>query len=155
MTASDRRARQRGVAAVEFGIVLIPLLLIVFGVTEFGRAMYQYNALTKSVRSAARHLTANDHADLTVRRQAECLAVYARPELSGVTCKAVDPVVPGLDIGKVSIYLPENQPSLIVAGKPLGIVTVTIAEFNFESLVPWVMPSIEFGPISARMPVNQ
>lgn len=48
---------QRGVAAVEFGILLIPLVLLAFGITEYGRAMYQYNALGKSVRSAARYLS--------------------------------------------------------------------------------------------------
>ena len=32
-----RPARQRGVAAVEFAILLLPILLIAFGIVEFGR----------------------------------------------------------------------------------------------------------------------
>ena len=49
------RNRQRGVAIVEFALVLPLLLLMTFVVTEYSRALYQYNTLTKSVRDAARY----------------------------------------------------------------------------------------------------
>jgi hypothetical protein len=47
--------QQKGVAAVEFAILLPLLLLIVFGITEFGRALYAYNTLVKATRDAARY----------------------------------------------------------------------------------------------------
>lgn len=37
----SRRSRMRGVAAVEFAFVLIPMILLVTGVAEFGRVIYQ------------------------------------------------------------------------------------------------------------------
>src|SRR5690348_11734079 len=49
--------RMEGAAMVEFAIVLIPLLLLVFGVAEYGHAIYQYDALTKGTRDAARFLS--------------------------------------------------------------------------------------------------
>jgi hypothetical protein len=47
---------QRGVAMVEFAIILPVLLLLLFGVTELGRALYQQNTLYKAVASGARYL---------------------------------------------------------------------------------------------------
>jgi len=49
--------RQRGVAAVEFALVIIPLLLIVAGIIEFGRTFWYYDALAKSTRDAARYVS--------------------------------------------------------------------------------------------------
>ncbi|MEN8260691.1 MAG: TadE family protein, partial [Pseudomonadota bacterium] len=46
---------QRGIAIVEFAIVLPILLLLMLGVAEFGRAFFQYNTLTKAVRDGARY----------------------------------------------------------------------------------------------------
>ena len=51
------KTRQNGAALVEFALILPLLLLLTFITTEFGRAMYQYNTLTKSVRDAARYLS--------------------------------------------------------------------------------------------------
>jgi len=48
---------QRGVAVVEFALVIIPLLLIVAGIVEFGRAFWYYDALSKSTRDAARYVS--------------------------------------------------------------------------------------------------
>jgi Flp pilus assembly protein TadG len=49
--------RQRGVAAVEFALVIILLLIIVAGIIEFGRAFWYYNALTKATRDGARFMS--------------------------------------------------------------------------------------------------
>ncbi|MFQ5544386.1 MAG: TadE/TadG family type IV pilus assembly protein [Acidiferrobacterales bacterium] len=51
--------QQRGVAAVEFAIVLPVLLLLMFGTAELGRAFFQYNTLTKAVRDGARYVSRN------------------------------------------------------------------------------------------------
>jgi Flp pilus assembly protein TadG len=51
--------RFRGVAMVEFTIVLPVILLLILGVTELGRAMIRYNALTKAIRDGARYAASN------------------------------------------------------------------------------------------------
>jgi Flp pilus assembly protein TadG len=50
--------RARGVAMVEFTIVLPMILFLILGVTELGRVMIRYNALTKAVRDGARYASA-------------------------------------------------------------------------------------------------
>ena len=53
--ASSRRgARDRGAAAVEFALLLPLLLLIVFGIIDFGRALNAQITLTQAAREGAR-----------------------------------------------------------------------------------------------------
>ena len=50
MRTMMKQQGQRGVAAVEMAIVLIPMLVLCFGVLEIGRALYLYNGLVKSTQ---------------------------------------------------------------------------------------------------------
>jgi Flp pilus assembly protein TadG len=141
--------RQRGVVAVEFALLLIPLVVLAFGITEYGRALYQYNALGKAVRGAVRHLSEEAPGDSTQITAATCLAVYAAADCSGT------PVVPGLNTSMVSVCDMSNCPSThanqSTGPSSVNLVTVTISGFPFVSLVPALMPNITFGPISATM----
>lgn len=44
----------RGQSLVEFALTLPMLLVVMFMITEFGRALYQYNVLAQATREAAR-----------------------------------------------------------------------------------------------------
>ena len=46
---------QRGLAAVEFAIVLPVMLFLMLATAELGRAFYQYNTLSKAVQTGARY----------------------------------------------------------------------------------------------------
>ena len=46
---------QRGLAAVEFAIVVPVMLFLMLATAEFGRAFYHYNTLTKAVQTGARY----------------------------------------------------------------------------------------------------
>lgn len=50
-------ARQAGAAMVEFAILLPLMIVLVFGITEMGRAIYQQNTLSKAVASGARYMS--------------------------------------------------------------------------------------------------
>ena len=160
MTRSPRTARsQRGVAAVELGLLLgVVLLPIVFGITEIGRSMYQYEALTKSARAAARYLAVKDVKAAATLAETRCIAVYG---VAVATCDGTDrtPAVPGLTTANVLIATPDTAPGLrnVETGSgAMDIVTVTIspanAPYRFVSIIPWIFPSIDFAPISAAMP---
>ena len=45
---------QKGQALVEFAIILPLLFLLIFGIFEFGRAMFIKNSLNNAARSAVR-----------------------------------------------------------------------------------------------------
>ena len=74
---------QRGVALIELALTIGILITIVFGITEFGRAIYQYDTLAKAARDAARYLSTK--APATPRRSAmrKCYAVYGNPSCTG------------------------------------------------------------------------
>lgn len=46
----------KGAAVVEFAIILPLLVILVFAITELGRALYQQNILAKSTAAATRYL---------------------------------------------------------------------------------------------------
>ena len=65
---------QGGAALIEFALILPFLLVLTFTVTEFGRAMYEFNLVTKSTRDAVRYLsmqTQNTHIAEAAKQKAE------------------------------------------------------------------------------------
>jgi Flp pilus assembly pilin Flp len=129
--------RQKGVAAVEFGLLAILLVLMVFGMTELGRAFYQYNTLLKSTRTAARELSFG--AQIVHGPRAQCLAVYGTTTCS---CTNSNTLLPGLACGLVSF-------SYLSSGISAGC--VTIGGYQFVSYLPWIVPDIEFAPLKTCM----
>lgn len=51
------RQKQHGAAAIEFGLLIVLLLIIVSGLIEFGKTFWYYDALLKGTRDAARYLS--------------------------------------------------------------------------------------------------
>ena len=145
--------RQRGVAFVELAISAFVLMTIAFGITEFGRAVYQYNELAKAARDAARFLSTRDPTDTTAKAQAKCLVVYGRPACTGT------PLVPGMTLAHVSVCdaldCPADHASQGSA-PVVNLVTVSIGGANatpylFDSIVSFVVPDFTFSPISVTM----
>jgi len=46
---------ERGIAAVEFSLVVVPVALILFGVLDFGLGIWEYNNLAQATREGARY----------------------------------------------------------------------------------------------------
>ena len=57
-----KRKDERGAAAVEFAFILIPLILLVFGIFEFGRVYMTQLTLTNAARDAVRMYAISDDA---------------------------------------------------------------------------------------------
>jgi Flp pilus assembly protein TadG len=143
------------VAAVEFAILLPVLLLIVFGITEFGRALYNYNTLVKAARDAARYYAAQQPGNPPAKdTEIKNLAVY------GNTAGTGNPLAPGLATTMVtlcdSVSCTGTHQSQ-GAAPVVNLVTVTISGYAFQSFVPFVtanLSSFTFAPISTTMEGN-
>jgi len=147
-TTTSRRTRQRGVAAVEFGLVAMVLLTLVMGAVEFGRAMNQYAALTRSVRSAVRHLSEKAPGDATPITEARNLAVY------GSTTAGTTALVSGLTTAMVTVLdaSSSSDHKLQSTGRgTINLVEVRISGLQFQPMASWVLPAFTFSPISASM----
>ncbi len=132
--------RQAGVAMVEFAIILPLMIMLLFGITELGRALYQQNTLDKAVNTGARYLARMDglvqitEDNCTPLTQAEwdaSTAVERAKELvaygSGTT-----PLLPSLDETDVTIPLPEQR----LVNKNDGSVNICVIEVSAR--VPFV-----------------
>lgn len=101
------KSRQDGVAAVEFALLLIVLLMIVAGVVEFGRTFWYYDALTKGTRDGARFLSnvSLDQIGSVAGNATEpdCGATHSRTPRGIVYCAAVTANVPDFDIDDVDV----------------------------------------------------
>ena len=104
-SAKSVLSRSKGVAIVEFIIVLPICLILIMATAEFGRAFMQYNTLTKSVRDGVRYVAANAlvgstgvvSINGTVQAQAQNLVVY------GNTAGTGSALLPGLTTGAVTV----------------------------------------------------
>lgn len=67
----DRNAgtRQRGAAAVEFGIIAMLFFLLFLGIVEMGRFFYLYNTVQEVTRCAAREAVVNGSCQDTIARR--------------------------------------------------------------------------------------
>lgn len=121
--------RHNGVALIEFALVLPFLLLLAFITTEYGRALYQYNALAKSVRDAVRFLSIQDPDTMTA--EAKNLVVYGNVTNTGM------PLVFGVGTDQV------NTPTWQLSGAGPVINTVTVAVRGCGTSAP---PCYKFVP---------
>jgi len=48
-------SREDGASAVEFALILTPLLFLMIGIVDFGLAVWGYNNLSEAVRQGARY----------------------------------------------------------------------------------------------------
>jgi Flp pilus assembly protein TadG len=105
MVSEVVRQTQRGVATTEFAIVLPVLLLLLFGVTELGRALVRYNTLTKAVQDGARYAaaegllgtTGNVNVDAQLTTEVRNVVVYGNAAGNGTA------VLPGLAPGQIQV----------------------------------------------------
>lgn len=97
---------QRGLAMVEFAIALPLLLLLLLGVAELGRMLYQYNNLLQANRDAVRYLAGKawnsnlGKVEINPVQEAKTknLAVYGVP-----VPRPGNEVVPGLTTASVTV----------------------------------------------------
>ncbi len=117
---------------IELTIVLPVLLFMFLATAEFGRALFQYNTLTKSVRDGARHaaqlalLGSTGVVNMTNQLQTESnnLVVYANIGGSGAT------------------LLPGPLPIVTVTDAGGGDIQVS-ASYNYQPMVGAILP--DFG----------
>lgn len=142
------RTRQRGVAAVEFGLVAMVLITLLLGAVEFGRAMNQYAALTRSTRDAVRHLSEKAPGDAGAIAEATNLAVY------GSTSAGTTALVSGLTTAQVTVLDASSSGAHRLQSTGRGVINlveVRISGLDFQPLASWLVPAFTFSPISATM----
>jgi len=128
--------RTEGSSAVEFGIVAFPLFLIVFGILEFGRAMWIREALQQTAIAGARCMGLVQSSCGTSGTYSSSMA------LSFVQAQAAAWSVP---LASTNVTL--NNAA--TCGGLTGFSQVTL-NYTFKTVVPIMIPSLGSGvPLSA------
>lgn len=141
--ARTTRKGQRGVALLEFTILVPLLLLLLFGITEFSRALFEFDTLDKATRDACRYLSTQAPGNSAAQAVATCLAVYGDTDCSG------PPLAPGLTTGMVVICDSANasqcQGDPAYASGGIQLVAVKIQGYGFQSAVSFDALGLSFG----------
>ncbi len=113
--------QKRGQSVVEFAILFPLLLLVLFGITEFGRAWATQNILTSAAREGARIavVTGPDVALVTSRVTTVCAS-------AGVTPTAITVVPPDPFDPERRVTVTVNCDFRILTGRLLGAFSGTV-----------------------------
>ncbi len=139
--------RSSGQSLVEFSLAFLVFLVIVFGIVDFGRGIYQFNAVSQSAREIAR--VTSVHPCLT----APCVfpSGVLNPAAYSNETKAVINVQKGLvpSLGNPVITCAHSSGSALAAGEPCdvsedSIKVVIVAPFKaitppMNALAAWNM----------------
>ena len=117
---------ERGATLVEFAISATVFLTAMFGVLEFGRAMWAHNALTDAARRGARYATLNTSASSA---QVKNVVVFGNPNGTG------SPMLNNLSAANVDV----NYDGF---GLNNGTVSVSITNYQFQLVIPIIGTSI-------------
>lgn len=124
---------QKGVAAVEFGLLIILLMMIVGAIIEFGRVFWYYDALTKATRDGARLMS---KADKAIIASAEVNAARNLVVAAANSAK----VSPSLTTGNVRVECLNATYSVIACVDGTAPENVRVSIINFDVVIGGLMP---------------
>ena len=136
------RHHERGAVIAEFAIVSTIVMTMIFGIVEFGRALYTYHMVSNAARIGTRY---------AIVRGTDC--AQTMPGCTAATSsdiqayvRSVSPVVDSNSLEVTTTW--SNSPGCVDAGGAGCLVTVT-ASYTFSSPVPLLnMASIPMSSTS-------
>ena len=135
---------QLGQTLVEFALVVMVFLVIMFGLVEFARALWTWNTIVQATRAGARFAvveTPNPANDDAIKNY----VVYLNSAGTG------DPVLPGLTTSNVTVSFQKIDPNtgayVPAPGTPpnkfqADVVQISITGYSFNFVVPIIGSSI-------------
>jgi Flp pilus assembly protein TadG len=126
-------------------IALPVLLLLMLATVEIGRLLAQYDALTKSVRGAARYLASNALLGTTgvVNISPQVQSATANLAVTGNVNGTGPPLLPGLAVGNIT-----------VSDQGAGYVAVS-ATYTYQPLLGATLPTFGNGArVALAIPLN-
>ena len=119
--SGKQRNNERGATLVEFSIAATVFLTVMFGVIEFGRALWTHNALTDAARKGARYAVVHTATDVGDVKK---VVVYG-------DTSSTNPILDNLTTANVEV----TYSAFTLDG---GTVQVTIKDYDFNFVVPFI-----------------
>lgn len=144
-----RQPIRRGVAAIELALLMVLFWLpLTFGVVEVGRAIYEYNAVAKSTRDAARYLS-----QFGSPAPSDNIVIAQNLLRYGSTAEGTTFVAPGL--AAATIPAPVYTTESVVGAGTRQYVRVEVLNYPYTLLLGIFVPflgngtTFTFGPIGS------
>jgi hypothetical protein len=136
---SHKKDGQRGAALVELAIGATVFLMVLFGIIEFGRALWVHNALSDAARRGARYaVNSPEDSDGAIKDAISNVVIYGDP--AGGSVKMVDHLAPeNIDVQYSNF------------GLGTGTVTVSITNYDFNFSIPLVGKKIRMPAYSTTL----
>lgn len=129
----SRGQARSGAAAIETALIMIPMLMMFFGIFEYGRLLLDWNILNNAAREGCRYALVNN-TNSTVSTSVQSLVTnYMGQEINSFTNFTI--TVSGTHAGVATTV------NNLVAG---DLISVTVSgKYKFMNIIPFVtMPSL-------------
>jgi len=138
--APSRLRRERGQALVEFAVVGIVFLIVVFGVIDVGRAVWNYNTLAQATREGTRYAIV--HGARSSDPSGPGSPHFSAPGTDAMVTAEVEKYTAGLDTSALTVEAEWLDGSNLVGGR-IQVTSHYVYEpiFDFLGLISFSMTS--------------
>jgi Flp pilus assembly protein TadG len=139
---------EKGQALVEFAMVTLLFFTLIFGIIEFGRALWTWNTIVQATRAGARYAAVEipTSDDTPIKK----VVVYNDPN-GGASST---PVVPGLTETNVTVRYLNNDGTLAANKSVADMIEISVINYQFNFLVSLFGPSISLPPFRTSLPLE-
>lgn len=136
----SHRRRERGQSTVEFALISIVFFLLVFGMIDVGRAVWNYNTLAQATREGTRYAIV--HGGDSTDPSGPGSAYYTAPDSDTQITATVQQYGSGLNASRLTVNA-EWPGGTNLSGNPVRVTSQYTYEplFNFLGLVSFSMTS--------------
>jgi Flp pilus assembly protein TadG len=139
---------EKGQTLVEFALVTLVFFVLVFGITEFGRALWTWNTIVQATRAGARYAVVETPTsdDMQIKK----VVAYNDPNANSSST----PVVPGLTETNVSVRYLTNGGSPASNKNTADLIAVSVTGYQFSFLVPLFGTQIPLPSFTTKLPLE-
>jgi len=138
---SSRCSSERGAVAVEAGVVIPALLLLVVGSVEFGRLIWTYNTILLAVEEAGHYAMVYNYGrpvTCGVQSQASGCPILSNTPIANCSAARAQQVLSAYQIPTINVSAKEDTTT--------SPTTITVcASYSFDFVAPQLLP---YGPLN-------
>ena len=139
---------EKGQALLEFAAVTLVFFILVFGIIEFGRALWTWNTIVQATREGARYAVVA----IPTSGDTEIMKVVAYND-PNATASSI-PVVPGLTEANVRVRYLNNDGTAAANKIVADLIEVSVINYRFTFLDSILGPQIALPPFTTSLPLE-
>jgi Flp pilus assembly protein TadG len=148
--------RSRGQALVEFALIFPVMVVVLFGVFDFGRAIYAYNTISNAARQGVRVAIVNQNAAGTGCAGGNGSGPQDPTKMSAVDCAISAGIALGTTTSNVTITYMNATDTATCSPLAQGCLAVVTVTYKFVPITPVIGSIIGSIPMSStsKQPVE-